>query len=204
MQLTELQLDYLKEIINIGVGRSADVLNKVVKNRVLLQVPVVQVIKVSEINNRIGYDNDKALSIVSMNFQGELLGKSELIFPSSSAVKIVDLLTDKVYPNLEMDDLRSSSLNEVGNIVLSALIGSIGNVLKIRFNYSIPKYKECLSSEIANNYDSASDYVIFAETHFSIKDNNIDGSFILFFVVKSFEHFIELINQSLKNPYEPR
>jgi chemotaxis protein CheC len=200
MYLTDIQLDYLKEIINIGVGRSANVLNKVVKNRVSLQVPIVQIIKVSEINKRFGY-GDENLSIVSMNFQGELKGKAELIFPSTSAIKIVDLLTDKVYPNLEMDDLRSSSLNEVGNIVLSALIGSIGNILKIRFKYSIPKYKECRNSDIVNNYESESDYVIFAETHFYIKDNNIDGSFILFFVVKSFEHFIDLLNQSLNNPY---
>jgi chemotaxis protein CheC len=195
MQLSELQLDYLKEIINIGVGRSANVLNKVVKNRVMLQVPIVEMIKVQEIDKRIGYPVDKMLSIVSMNFQGELTGRSELIFPSTSAVKIVDLLTDKTYPNLEMDDLRSSSLNEVGNIVLSALIGTIGNILKIRFKYSIPKYKECYSSEIVNSYDSEAEYVIFAETHFFIKDNNIDGSFILFFVVKSFQHFIELLNQ---------
>jgi len=201
MYLSENQLDYLKEIINIGVGRSANVLNKVVKNRVTLQVPIVQIIKVGEINKRIGYANENTLSIVSMNFQGELKGKAELIFPSTSAVKIVDLLTDKVYPNLEMDDLRSSSLNEVGNIVLSALIGSIGNILKIRFKYSIPKYKEVQNSEIVNNYESELDYVIFAETHFYIKDNNIDGSFILFFVVKSFEHFIDLLNQSLNNPY---
>jgi len=201
MYLSDIQLDFLKEIINIGVGRSASVLNKVVKNRVTLQVPIVQIVKLNDITEHIGTSVDQTLSIVSMNFQGELTGKAELIFPSSSAVKIVDLLTDKVYPNLEMDNLRSSSLNEVGNIVLSALIGSIGNILKIRFKYSIPKYKECHSSEIVNNYDPESEFVIFAETHFFIKDNNIDGSFILFFVVKSFEHFIDLINQSIKNPF---
>jgi chemotaxis protein CheC len=202
MYLTDIQLDYLKEIINIGVGRSASVLNKVVKNRVTLQVPIVEMIKVNEINNRLNYPSDDSLSIVSMNFVGELKGKAELIFPSSSAVKIVDLLTDKVYPNLEMDDLRSSSLNEVGNIVLSALIGSIGNILKIRFKYSIPKFREVFNTEIINSYDNESDKVIFAETHFFIKDNNIDGTFILFFVVKSFEHFIELLDHSINNPYE--
>jgi chemotaxis protein CheY-P-specific phosphatase CheC len=93
-------------------------------------------------------------------------------------------------------------LNEVGNIVLSALIGSIGNILKIRFKYSIPKFREVFNTEIINSYDNESDKVIFAETHFFIKDNNIDGTFILFFVVKSFEHFIELLDHSINNPYE--
>jgi chemotaxis protein CheY-P-specific phosphatase CheC len=76
----------------------------------------------------------------------------------------------------------------------------MGNLLKTRFKYSIPKYKECNSDEIAISYESASDYVIFAETHFYVKEINIDGSFILFFEVKSFDHFIELLNQSFVNP----
>jgi chemotaxis protein CheC len=200
MNLTELQLDFLKEIINIGIGRSANVLNQVVKNKVILKVPVVQLIKIDEIAARIGYSKENLLSIVSMDFKGNLQGKAELIFPSVSAVKIVDLLSDKEYPNLDMDLLRSGTLNEVGNIVLNSLIGTMGNLLKTRFKYSIPKYKECNSDEISLSYESASEYVIFAETHFYVKEINIDGSFILFFEVKSFDHFIELLNQSFTNP----
>ena len=49
MNLNELQLDYLKEIINIGIGKSANLLNQVVKNKVVLKVPVVQIIKIEEI-----------------------------------------------------------------------------------------------------------------------------------------------------------
>jgi chemotaxis protein CheC len=165
-----------------------------------LKVPVVELIKIDEIADRIGYSKENLLSIVSMDFRGNLQGKAELIFPSISAVKIVDLLSDKEYPNLDMDLLRSGTLNEVGNIVLNSLIGTMGNLLKTRFKYSIPKYKECNSDEIAISYESASDYVIFAETHFYVKEINIDGSFILFFEVKSFDHFIELLNQSFVNP----
>ncbi len=200
MNLNELQLDYLKEIINIGIGKSANLLNQVVKNKVVLKVPVVQIIKIEEITERIGYSKGSSLSIVTMDFKGNLQGKAELVFPSSSAVKIVDLLTDKEFPNLDMDLLRSGTLNEVGNIVLNSLIGTMGNLLKTRFKYTIPKYKECSSEEIATSHQSISDYVIFAETNFFVNEINIEGSFILFFEVKSFDHFIELLDQSFRNP----
>lgn len=200
MNLTDIQLDFLKEIINIGVGHSASMLNKVVKNKVVLKVPVVQLLKIDEITARIGYSKENLLSIVSMDFKGNLQGKAELIFPATSAVKIVDLLSDKEYPNADMDMIRSGTLNEVGNIVLNSLVGTVGNILKTRFKYSIPKYKECNIDEIAITYDSGSENIIFAETHFFVKEINIEGSFILFFEVKSFEHFVELLNQSFSNP----
>lgn len=200
MDLTDIQLDFLKEIINIGVGHSASILNKVVKNKVVLKVPVVRLIKIGEITSRLGYSKENLLSIVSMDFKGNLQGKAELIFPSISAVKIVDLLSDKEYPNTEMDLLRSGTLNEVGNIVLNSLIGTIGNILKSRFKYSIPKYKECNIDEIVVNYNYSSENIIFAETHFFVNEINIEGSFILFFEVNSFDHFIKLLDQSFANP----
>ena len=196
MLLTEEQIDYLKEIINIGIGRSANVLNKVVKNRVILKVPSVHIIKISELNEKMGFSESNLLSVVSMNFKGELTGKVELIFPSPSAIKVVDLLTDKASPKLEMDQLRSGTLSEVGNIVLNSLIGTLGNLLKTRFKFSIPKFNECNIADIASSYESASDYVIFAETHFFVKDTNIDGSFILFFELQSLELFIDMLNKS--------
>ncbi|NVO09640.1 MAG: hypothetical protein HXX16_06740 [Bacteroidales bacterium] len=196
MKLSEDQIDYLKEIINIGIGRSANTLNKIVKNKVTLKAPILQIITFQEFNSKLGPSTDNLLSIVSMDFVGELSGKVELVFPSPSAVKIVDILTNKVYNDLEMDQLRSSTLNEVGNIVLNSLIGTLGNLLKIRFRFSIPRFKECTISDVAR-VNCSSDYFIYAETHFLVNSINIDGRFTLFLEPQSHEHFIELLNKSM-------
>ncbi|NOU16435.1 MAG: hypothetical protein HOO91_02620 [Bacteroidales bacterium] len=196
MKLSEDQVDYLKEIINIGIGRSANALNKIVKNRVTLKVPILQIITFQEFNSRLESSTGNLLSIVSMDFKGDLSGKVELVFPSPSAVKIVDILTDKAYNDLEMDQLRSSTLNEVGNIVLNSLIGTLGNLLKTRFRFSIPRFKECAINEVTRA-NCSSDYFIYAETHFSVNDINIDGRFTLFLEPQSHEHFIELLNKSM-------
>ena len=42
--LTGLQVDVISEMINIGVGRSASILNEMVRARVQLQVPIVRVL----------------------------------------------------------------------------------------------------------------------------------------------------------------
>lgn len=199
MVLNDKQLDYLKEMINIGIGRSANVLNQIVKNRVILKVPEIHIISVDEIKKRIGYSETDTLSVVSMGFNGNLNGKVELIFPFSSAIKMVDLITGVEYPNNEMDHIRSGTLNEIGNIVLNSLIGTLGNLLHTRFKYSIPLYNEYLGDGIKETYATGNKQIIFAETHFFVKEINIDGSFILYFELDSFEHFFELINASLTN-----
>lgn len=113
---TENQIDHLKEIINIGIGRSANQLNKIVKNRVTLAVPRVLIIEPGKIKS-LPHDINDNLSIISMNFKGELFGKVELMLSTENAVKIVDMLTDQSDPNIEMNELRTATLSEVGNIV---------------------------------------------------------------------------------------
>ena len=198
MILSDQQFDFLTEIINIGIGRSANVLNKIVKSRVKLYVPKIQLLPVDELARHIDPKSGGDMSLVSMSFKGDLKGIVALVFSSGDAVKIVDLITDKNYEQLEMDQLRSSTLNEVGNIVLNSLIGTLGNILKSRFQYSIPKYVECKSHELIENKDESSEYMIYAETHFNIKDNEIDGSFMLFFEVGSLDAFIDKLEEHSK------
>ncbi|MFP5259477.1 MAG: chemotaxis protein CheC, partial [Acidobacteriota bacterium] len=44
MSLSSLQLDILQELINIGVGRAAGMLNQMVNTHIQLQVPVLRVL----------------------------------------------------------------------------------------------------------------------------------------------------------------
>lgn len=194
MELSKQQNDFLTEIINIGIGRSANVLNKIVKNRVLLKVPRIELLKLNDLKSVIDMNESSDLSVVSMGFKGDLLGSVALVFSSANAIKMVDLLTDQNYEKLEMDQLRANTMNEVGNIVLNSLIGTLGNLLKTRFRYSIPQFKECSSFELVSNTGNITEYLIYAETHFNIKNNNIDGSFMLFFEVGSFDTFIQKLD----------
>ncbi|MCK9208492.1 MAG: hypothetical protein M0P66_15370 [Salinivirgaceae bacterium] len=195
MKLSTQQFDFLTEIVNIGIGRSANVLNKIVKNRVQLKVPSILLLKVDDLKQLVGHDDSVELSVISMGFTGDLLGSVALVFSSANAIKMVDLLTENNYEKLEMDQLRTSTLNEVGNIVLNSLIGTLGNLLKTRFRYSIPQFKECLAKDLLANTGSLPEYFIYAETQFKIKDNNIEGSFMLFFEVGSFDTFIEKLEK---------
>ena len=194
MTLNSLELDRIRELINIGTGKSASVLNKIVKSRVFLTVPNITILSNDQFEkHHFGYNSEK-LSTVTLNFKGEIVGKAEIVFPVDSAVKIVDLLTNSRYPREEMDKLRSSTLNEVGNIVLNSLIGTISNILKIRFKYTIPLYSEISDKQLHENYNKYKSDIILAETKFSVKESNIEGTFLLFFELDSFDEFVNRLS----------
>jgi len=53
MYLTELQLDTLREIINVGVGYAAGSLNELVGTPISLRVPEVEVLPLEEARPRV-------------------------------------------------------------------------------------------------------------------------------------------------------
>jgi len=94
MNLTEDQIDAIREIINIGVGKSAAILNKMINKHIKLQVPYVEFTKVDKIISIINHSSEDELSSVNLSFKGLLVGTAKLIFPTDSAAKLVALFTD--------------------------------------------------------------------------------------------------------------
>jgi chemotaxis protein CheC len=183
MNPTALQLDALSELINIGVGRSADVLNTMLNSHIDLQVPFVKILLSDDFRKELEALGSDSLSAVHLAFKGTFSGTTQLIFPAATASKLVTTVTGEEVMSESLDEIRSGTLCEIGNIVLNGLMGSISNVLKMQLKYSVPTYLEGkienLTSAIGN---MASDTkILLARTHFTIKELKIEGDIIVFF-----------------------
>ena len=81
MNLTDNHVDALKELINIGVGRAAGVLNQMVRSHIILQVPAVKVLRIDQLAEELVEFGEGPLAVVSLDFQGAFSGVAELLFP---------------------------------------------------------------------------------------------------------------------------
>lgn len=195
MELTSLQLDAIREIVNMGSGKAANILNKMFTTRVLLQIPEIQFVETSKIHNDIYDNSDEMISVVNLDFEGNFLGTSKLIFPTESASKLVKIFAEEETDEDEFNEIRSSTLAEIGNIVLNSLMGAISNLLELRLEYSIPLYQEYKLSKIFSDKGEDIDkQLFFAKTKFSIDEFSITGDFILVFEIGSLDEFISLID----------
>lgn len=195
MKRTIDRIDVLKEIINVGVGRGADVLNTMVGSHIHLNVPCLKILSASEFEQEIRKNNKEQLSCVQLSFKGDFSGVVELVFPSDDALKFIAALTQDRLESTDMDPIRAGTLCEVGNIVLNAVIGSISNLLGLKFVYSIPSYTEGdFDSLLPMHSIMPDETVLLARTHFTIEDLEVDRNIILFFEIGSFDKLLELVD----------
>ncbi|NES25193.1 MAG: chemotaxis protein CheC [Symploca sp. SIO3E6] len=195
MNLTTDQLDAVKELINIGVGQAAGMLNEMIEFHIRLQIPVVKFLSPKllqkELGERIGCEQ---LSTVKLDFGGSFVGTAELVFPTESAATLVAVLTGEEPGSPDLDSLKIGTLSEVGNILLNGVMGSISNMLDQPLKYAVPSYTEDTIDNLLpfkNNHDQAT--VLLAEARFDIEELQLQGDIVLFFDVGSFEVLLEAI-----------
>jgi chemotaxis protein CheC len=195
MNPTFEQIDVLKELINIGVGRAAGMLNDMLLSRVILQVPYVKIFSPATLYQEIEGLGYEKLSTVRLIFKGPFSGIASLVFPPDSAGKLVDILTGEESGQADLDSIRIGTLTEVGNIILNGVMGSIGNVLKKHINYSVPTYLENNINQLLLGENIETDTtILLAHTRFTVEQLQIEGDIILLFEVGSFDALLEAID----------
>ena len=199
MQLTEDQIDALKELVNIGVGRAASVLNEIVNAYIKLQIPFIKVLTPQELQQELKqrFDDD-ILSAVQLRFSGSFRGIAELVFPKESAKVLVAIVTGENSGDQDLDAVKIGTLSEVGNIIINGVIGSISNVLRQQMNYGVPQYIEDKIENLLSGDIQSDDAILLAQTQFTIEELRIIGNIILIFEVKSFDALLAAISQEVE------
>ena len=196
MNITPEQTDALRELMNIGVGRAAGVLNEMVGFRVLLQVPFVKALSPPDLKKDAGEMGRYRVSAVRLGFEGLFSGTAALVFPPDSACKLVSVLTGEEPGTPDLDSVRAGTLMEVGNIVINGVMGSISNLLKEHISYSLPAYiEDTVESLLTAGAGSEKSTVLLVRTRFMIQQLQIEGDVILLFEVGCFEKLLSAIDR---------
>ncbi len=197
MNLTPQKNNALKEVINIGVGRAAGLLNEMLGAHVQLQVSLIKIFEYKNFKIELSEILSDNLSIVRMPFQGSFSGTASLVFPCNSAAGLVCLLVGETAKDSDMDSIRTGALSEVGNIVLNGVMGSIGNIIEKQLNYSMPSYLEDTVLKLLSMNNPLPDSVVMlAHTHLIIERNMIEGDILLFFEDSSFDTLTDSISSA--------
>jgi chemotaxis protein CheC len=123
MELTELQLDALREISNIGSGTAATALSSMLGCSVNLQVPRALALELADAVDAIGDAEDPATAVV-LSVAGDLDATMVLLFEPESAATVSSLL------GVDPSDMEMSlsALGEIGNILGSSYVGAMGQM----------------------------------------------------------------------------
>ncbi|MFH0968802.1 MAG: chemotaxis protein CheC [Methanobacteriota archaeon] len=195
--LPEPVLDGIRELVNIGIGRSAGSLNTLTGHHVTLHVPDISFLRIEDLNTQITTPYP-LFSVVNQDYSGAFVGTTVLMFPEKSAESLFLLLTGEEERNQENDELWQMTLLEVGNIIVNAVMGSITNILGKNLTFHLPEYREdSLEHLVESSRFAESKYVIVARSTFSVVDKNIQGEILLILADQSIDVLTASINEKM-------
>ena len=193
MNLTDKQINYFRELFNVGVGRAAGILNSMLGSNIKLFDPSLEMTSPNNLIDKLGRTK---FSMVQLNFHGVLSGTAAIIFPTESIPMFIDVLLGEKSNNTDLDEMKIGVLTEVGNIVLNGVMGTIGNIIKIHVNYSIPNYfEDSIDNILTMSISNPNMVVLVVEIAFHIEKLKIDGKIILIFEMSSFDKLLRAFDQ---------
>jgi chemotaxis protein CheC len=174
--LTELELDALTELVNLGVSNAALSLREMVREEVFLTVPNVALVTRAQALVNLGENKARRLVAVRQDFEGDIVGRALLIFPEARSMELVRALVGGELSLEEIMELEQEALAETGNVLLNGCLGTVANSLQTTLRISLP---EVVHGEGAEFFDVShareGDGVLFIYINFTVKLRDISG-----------------------------
>ncbi|MDZ7862390.1 chemotaxis protein CheC [Acidovorax sp.] len=171
------QIDALSEIFNIGVGKAAAAMGNLMHDEVLLSVPHVSIFTVSEAAQQLGSAGSTMYG-VRQPFRGVFNGDALLIFPGDKSLEIVRIVAGQAMPGEDLSAIEQDAMAELGNVMLSACLATLADLLGNEFELSPPRVdvgdsRTILGTRIQNHL------VVFLHIRFELLSSQIEG-FVVF------------------------
>ncbi|MCJ8320591.1 MAG: chemotaxis protein CheX [Colwellia sp.] len=192
--LSSLEIDALTEIFNIGVGRAANSLNKMVSQTVDLTIPEIEILPNKTAKAKLNFDNDIEISAVTQRFDGDFKGQAILMFSKESGLQLVSTLLGNKVPLEDLSELEQDSLVEIGNVILNACFGTVINFLKSSINIEMPEFVQGNINKVFT-YSSENDWSLYIKVKFSLPNENIEGYISFIMDITSLEIFQESVRK---------
>jgi chemotaxis protein CheC len=203
-QLTDFQLDALKEIGNIGAGNAATALSQMVGKRVDMSVTKVLVLKADAIAAFVG-GVEKNVAAVHMPVYGEILGVALIFFPVERLSQLSAMLIGKREDDpANLSEMGMSAVKEVGSILTGAYLSALFRLLHLQIIHGVPvlviDMAQAVLDTVLVELEQREEIAIVIETQFLEDDKQLTGSFFLLPEADSLKRFFNAFSRSLGLP----
>ncbi|MGQ9369834.1 chemotaxis protein CheX [Azospirillum sp. ST 5-10] len=198
IDLDELERDALTELVNMGVGRAATHLSRMVADQVALSVPSVSVVTRETAIQALTRSEPAPFVAVGQSFRGRFSGRALLIFPEVNSLELVRAALGEHYSLEEIVDLEQEALTEMGNVILNGCLSVIANALRENLSISLPNLLRGDGRAVllgGSPSAAADEPVLLLYIDFSVRSRNIRGYIALFMDLPSLTALRDLIHR---------
>lgn len=138
--LTELQLDALREVGNIGAGHAATALSQMTGSAISLSNPSLELVEFSAVPQLVG-GAERLVAASYSRLLGDIRGGMLLMAPRESALALVDLLHNReIGSTLSFGKDEEMLLTHVSTILSSAYLAAIARLADMNLLPAPPSF----------------------------------------------------------------
>ncbi len=181
MRLTDVQLDAIRELGNIGAAHAATTLSQMLMCQINMSVPEILVVDIGRICDHIG---DEYSAMVVFQLQGELEpgGYIILLVSRESALRLTNTMLGMTDTDRELGEMDQSALLEIGNIMISAFLDGTAELLGIVMLPSPPELAIDMAhagmSSLLATMDADIDEVILFRTELMDEEHMVNSDIL--------------------------
>lgn len=198
--LSDMVLDVLREIGNIGAGNAATALAQMIDKKVDMKVPKVNMMDFEDVPDLIG-GAEELVSGIYFQFEGDIEGSIMFLLDRDSAINLINLLMP--IETEGFDEMTISALMEIGNILSGSYIASLSNLTNLSIKISPPAIAIDMAGAIlsvpAIEFGYVSDKILIIENEFfeELNSKSVNGYFFLIPDIDSYERLMTSLGVAL-------
>lgn len=193
MQLSAAATDALTELLNIAHGRAAAALSEMTGHRIVLDVPSIRVLTVDDLAPHLLRDVGGDVVCVNQAFTGALAGNAMLLLDKASGIALSNLL-DRAISATQFDDASREVITETGNVLLSACLGTFGNLLQVQISFTVPWLKVDSVPLLLKTVSCAGRHLthaVVAQTRFTVQADKVSGMLVVILGLTSLQCLVD-------------
>lgn len=137
-ELTEMHLDVLTEVGNIGSGNATTALSGLINKEVSIEKPTVRLVDVQEAVDMVG-GPEKIMAAILVRLNKDIEGMILFLIEEHFASIISETFFGKKCDDLmRLDEGMASALTEIGNIMASSYVSAISTLANMDISVEAP------------------------------------------------------------------
>ena len=203
---TEEQLDFIREMMNIGAGNAVTALQQMLQCPVDLIIPKVHVLPVTQVSSIM--DNPASLVVcVRMGMVGDIGGAMFFIVPEESRKTLV-IIAEKALlglsklPEQKSEEVKLSVVVEIGNILSGVYLNAIHDFCGLNIYHTVPVLAadmiQPLLDEALIKTNLQMQTALLVENEFVIEEHHIRALLLIIPSSESVKPMIDALGQAKK------
>ncbi|HJF30491.1 MAG TPA: chemotaxis protein CheC [Sporosarcina psychrophila] len=187
--ITDMHLDVLKEVGNIGAAHAATSLSQLLERKIDMHVPNVKLVSFDEMFDLAG-GAETIVAGIFLRIEGDLSGSMFFVLPLESANHFIRrLIGDETFDfsSPDLPEIGISAMQELGNILSGSYLSALSDFTGLKIYPTVPSLSVDMVGAIVSfgliEVSHHSDEVIVIDTQIREEGedgiSNIDGHFFL-------------------------